>query len=561
LKRGIVLVLLLSGLLKVVLAVAFADVVPRFDEAEFLELGRRVAAGGMPALWRAPGYPSFVAAGLALAGGRVVGVRLLQVLLSVATTFLVYRVGRRLGGGRAALAAAAFVAFYPSHVALSHLLWSETLFLFLTTFAFDRLLSGDGRPSARAAAVAGVLLGAASLVRSVGVALAAASAAWLLVRAGRRSAALRAFGIAAVVVIAPWSLQASLRAGRFVLIDTNPGWNLWSGNNEYVAKDLQGIWGTGLRPQNGLEEAWGPRLEARGIPADFAGARLQGEWRREVGLRLTADGIMDRSGPDADDWYRRAALAEMRRDPGGVILRIPRKLAGFWAPDFFLPRHLLRDWYGECPPALAAVLVALTWLAAAVPLLLGPVALFALRGGPFRSLALAWIGTYVAVHAIVFGVSRMHQPLVPLLVLAAALALLGERAPGGEAPRWHRGAAAGVVALSLGVLSLPVVVGVYVLPGPRHLATARALAAVRHLPLPGTRHATWMLAELEAARGRDDAAMRILDDAPAGDPGTRMLRALCAPDPGDRARWAQSALAARPRSELLRTLVRLEGAP
>ncbi|MBZ0267547.1 glycosyltransferase family 39 protein, partial [bacterium] len=121
-SRGIGIVLLLSGALKLLLAIAFADLPPRYDEVEFLEFGRRIAAGDAPVLWRAPGYQSFVAGGLTIAGGNVAGVRLLQVLLSVATTLVLYRLARRVTSERAALAAAAFVAFYPSLVAFSHLL-------------------------------------------------------------------------------------------------------------------------------------------------------------------------------------------------------------------------------------------------------------------------------------------------------------------------------------------------------------------------------------------------------------------------------------------------------
>jgi hypothetical protein len=191
-----------------------------------------------------------------------------------------------------------------------------------------------------------------------------------------------------------------------------------------------------------------------------------------------------------------------------------------------------------------------------VPLVLGPAALLALPRGAFVNLAAAWIAALLPVHAALFGISRMHQPVVPILVLAAALALPG------VGLRWRRGAVAGAVALALGVLSLPPLVGVYLLPGPRHATVARALASVRHLPLPGTRHAAWMLAEVEAARGRDDAAIRVLDEsAPPDDPGTFLLRALCAPNATERVRWAARGLEMRPDSELLRALSATEGTP
>jgi 4-amino-4-deoxy-L-arabinose transferase-like glycosyltransferase len=563
LSRRIGIVLLLSGALKLLLAIAFADLPPRYDEVEFLEFGRRIADGAAPALWRAPGYQSFVAGGLVLGGGHVAGVRILQVLLSVATTFVLYRIARRVSSERVAFAAATFTAFYPSLVAFSHLLWAETLFTFLVLLAFDRLLraADDGRGSD--AIVAGVLLGAAALVRSAGVALLLATAGWALFVPGRRVRTVRVL-LAALVVIAPWSIHASLGAGRFVLIDTNPGWNLWSGNNEYVANDLQGIWGTGLRLDNGLDEAWGPALAAKGMPPALAGARQDGEWRGDVSARLAADGITDRSSPEADAWYRARALAEMRRDPLGVLRRAPLKLAGLWSPDFFLPRHVLRDWYGRTPGPVAAAIVLLTWLAALVPLVAGPFGLAAARSSAWRTLTLSWLAVLLVVHGLLFGVSRMHQPLVPLLVLAAAAWFLGERGAadaGADAAGRRRGIAAAVVAVLLMALSLPAVAGVYLAPSPRHAGIARALGAVRYLPLPGARHAAYMLAEVEAANGHPARAMRVLADLPDDDAEAAVLRAMAAESPANTRMWTARAAELRPDSPIVRALAPRREAP
>ena len=111
---------------------------------------------------------------------------MLQALLSILTSFLVYRIACRLRGERAGLAAGTFVAFYPSHVAFSHLLWAETLFLLLVTAALHQLLATDERGCLRSAVLAGLILGLATLVRSVGVVLLAASVLWIV--SGRRPA-------------------------------------------------------------------------------------------------------------------------------------------------------------------------------------------------------------------------------------------------------------------------------------------------------------------------------------------------------------------------------------
>src|SRR4029453_17261705 len=198
----------------------------------------------------------------------------------------------------------------------------------------------------------------------------------------------------------PYSIQAAARAGRFVLVDTNSGFNLWSGNNPRIPGDLPSMWCVGLPLENGSEFA-GPLR--RFLPGDG--------WREEVRWLMAKEGIRDPDGPGGDTWFRREAFADIHSHPDQFLMRMPKKIAAFWSPDFFLPRHLLRDWYGNTPPLLATVIPLLTWIPACVPLLAGPAALAALRRSPFRSLAITWTVTTIAVHAIAYGHSRMHAPL------------------------------------------------------------------------------------------------------------------------------------------------------
>jgi 4-amino-4-deoxy-L-arabinose transferase-like glycosyltransferase len=494
-------ILVASALVKLALAISFADLAPRYDETEYAAYGRAIAErGAEPVLWRAPAYQWFVAAGLTLAGGRPVGVRVLQALVSIAACVLVYRVGRARFGERPAFAAAAFTAFYPSEISFSHLFWSETLYGALVLAAFERALSARESARWQAAALAGVFLGAATLTRSVGAAWAAATAAWLLAGGTRHARGAGALVLAWAIVVVPWSLVASERAGRFVLVDTNSGFNLWSGNNDRIPGDLPSLWCLGLPPENGIV-----------VPGPLGGFLPGGAWREEVRAQMASEGVLDPEGPGGDDWYRREAVRSMKRDPAEALSRIPLKFAAFWAPDFFLPRHLARDWYGAAPPILVLVIVACTWIAAGVPLLAGPAALGAMRASPFRSLAVTWIVVSIGIHALAYGHSRMHAPLVPILVLAFAGAL-AERAP---RTRWLlRGAPWAALALAAWVAFAPVVAGLYVQPGPRHEFLARVLGAVRHAPLPGTRWAAWMAASRAESKGDYAAAEEILRAGP-----------------------------------------------
>lgn len=525
-------VLLASALLKLLLALEFARLAPRYDEVDFLAFGERTAAVGRTDLFRAPGYQVFVALGLTLGGGPI-GVRLLQVLVSVATSLVVYRSLRRLAGERAALAGGAFVAFYPSHVAFSHLLWAETLFLLPVVGAFDRLLAADSRGSWRTAGLAGVLLGVASLVRSVGVVLLAASCVWLLWPRRRQLAPVAALAGGAALVILPWSIHASSRAGRPMLIDGNAGYNLFSGNNRWIPPGLQGTWSLGLGLGNGVEETRAAQLRRKGASPELAWIAPEAGWRIEVEREMRAAGIADPESFAAADWFRDHALREIVRDPIGALARIPLKLSCWWAPDFFLPRHLLRDWYGPLPRPIGAGVAALAMLASAVPLLLGPAALAALPRSRFRSLALAWLASAALIHALTFAVSRMHQPFVPLLAMAVCLAWLD---PGGASPPRRlvrRGLPVLGLALATWILSAPAVFGLYLSPGPRYAALARVLGVLGETSLPAARHATWMRARVVAAAGDEREAERLLARSRHAElPWTLFERALVA-EPGE----------------------------
>ncbi len=537
-SRGFGWILLASGLLKIGLALAFADLDHQYDGRQFLENARAVYEGLAPPLaFRAPGYQGFLVASLHLSGGHTVGIYALQALISTFACFLVYRIGRR-WSERAGFWAGAFVAFHPTQVAFAHWPWAETLYGALVLLALDRLWVADARESRGAALVAGVALGLASLTRSIGLVLLAASALWLwLPRRHARGLMLSAaLVLPALAVIAPWSLTVSQRAGCLVLVDTNGGYNLWSGNNAYIPDDLQGIWALGIPLHNDLD-------------ARLARPRPDDGWRKEVLLQMGRDGlgVADRLGCRGSAWYRNQAVDEIRRDPGAALARVPLKLAALWAPDFFLARHLLRDWYGPTPPALAALLVGLTWAWAAVALLAGPLALAALAPQRFRSLALGWVAVYIAAHAVFFGASRMHFPLVPVLALALAGFLFDPDHPPDPRRALRRGGAWAGLALFAWLLGSASMAGLYVSPGPRHLGMARVLGAARHLPVPAARRAAWMLAELEASNGHAERADAILaEPRVADDPWSLYLRGRIERDPELAQRWFDRALETDP---------------
>ena len=111
-----------------------------------------------------PAYPYFIAASSSLFGS-LAAVKWCQLFASVLLIPAVGRVGAAALGVRAGAAAAAIAAFYPDLVWFSVHFWSETLFMTLLWWAFERLIAADQDGDRAAALFAGALWGLAILTR------------------------------------------------------------------------------------------------------------------------------------------------------------------------------------------------------------------------------------------------------------------------------------------------------------------------------------------------------------------------------------------------------------
>ncbi|MEU3165355.1 phospholipid carrier-dependent glycosyltransferase [Streptosporangium sp. NPDC006930] len=150
----------------------------------------------------------------------------LQHLMGLGTALMIYLVLRRhaLPGWGAALATLPLL-FNPAFLRLEHAVLSDTQLIFLITAALT-VLMWRARPSARAAAVAGLLLALAGLTRTVAVPLLGLVLLHLLLRrAGwKRVVALAAAGLLPLAAYAGWYQQ---HHGRFALSGSD-GVALWA---------------------------------------------------------------------------------------------------------------------------------------------------------------------------------------------------------------------------------------------------------------------------------------------------------------------------------------------
>jgi hypothetical protein len=188
-----------------------------------------------------PGYPLALAAVVWVVGLLPFDVTTfdvaiwLNVGLSVATIGLVFVLGRRLGGDRVGLVAAAAWALWPNLIFHSGIVLTETLFLFLLVLLLIVVLGDQAaaRLPGRARLVTiGVLFGLTLLVRPVSLVLAPVFLV-LWWGAGARAALWRLalVGVATVAVLVPWSIRSSLAMDEPVAMSLNFGDNLCLGHN------------------------------------------------------------------------------------------------------------------------------------------------------------------------------------------------------------------------------------------------------------------------------------------------------------------------------------------
>lgn len=328
-----------------------------------------------------PLYPYFIALTW-LPFRSLLAVKLAQVAVSTALIPAVGRVATLWLGPRVGLVAAALAAFDPMLVWFSAHFWSETLFLTILWWAFERLLAADRRRSTGLAVAAGLLLGVSILTRETALYFAPLAALWL--GWGRRRQGLvlgGAFLVAALAVVAPWTWRnAKVFDGAFVPVSTAGGLNLWQGNAPITRYEVYVLY-------------------------DQVGGRVnQYRYARRRGLELI--------------W---------ERQPWWAFEKLRDEMPHFWEAENQAMIHVQRGAYGPVRPLAAAAAAAVTVLPWLVVLGFFAVGLAAL---PFDRTALLLVGFLVfhnALHVVTHGFARYRLPVMPVVFAVAAFAFVAWR--------------------------------------------------------------------------------------------------------------------------------------
>lgn len=197
-----------------------------------------------PDAFRTPVYPLFLSAIFHLWGQDLRVVATIQVLFSVLTIGLVYRLGLSLLSRQAAIAGGWLLTLSLGSVVYSLYILTETLFTLLVVISLLCLSLFAERQRKGWLAASGAACGLAILCRPVGVVL---PLVWVSYLVWRQRSHMRAMllslaitGISTSLVVIPWILRNYQQFGVFT-ISTVSDYNLYAYNAVALEADLRGL--------------------------------------------------------------------------------------------------------------------------------------------------------------------------------------------------------------------------------------------------------------------------------------------------------------------------------
>lgn len=352
-----------------------------------------------PTSYRAPLYMFFVIPFFYLFGMDYLWpLGLAQLAVSVASVYLVYRIGAEWRSKRVGLLGALFMAIYPYnlyHDTQFYITFLFTFFLLLTVLGFLRL---ERTRSLKEAGLTGLWIGLAMLATSGPMVFFAPLAClWLWRRWGSFKQAAKAAAIAAAVallVMAPWIIRNYRVHRAFVPLTTDAGGVFYNAYNKYALAFLM----------NNIHVDYTPRPIATPMG----------------GVRQTGCGFLGRTEREVERFYYDLAFDWIRENPGQVPVLMAYKFLQLWRPWLWTPKGSI----GEN----GAVIVSAFFMNWGYAISYG--ALLAL--GAFEWLASskdgrkrAWLFAHLAIafsitYAITYAFSKYRVPFDSVLAVLAA---------------------------------------------------------------------------------------------------------------------------------------------
>jgi 4-amino-4-deoxy-L-arabinose transferase-like glycosyltransferase len=379
----------------------------------------------------APGYEFFLGTIFRAVGPSLPAARWVQVGVSTLTVGLVYGIARCAGGVRAARIAGILCALYPSLVAYSHYIYSETLFTALLTAGVYVLYRSREVPRRGELVGAGAFFGLAILTRGVLLYFFPVWLGWLAL--GRRWGAFRRASVVfavALAVLLPWTIRNAILFHDFILVDGTMGRTAWWAYNERPYHSDLGYVQTAAwfnRPK--CELVAHPLREPLPLLRRLRELFPPGEELDEkLAKRLLSELAVVRGYAVRDlGAYQlcemRNALRFIREKPALAVRRVLERIPVLWVPNSFLLRSVSWNSYPGGilgPENYRNVKLAVVSSYAAV-VLLAILAAGRRRSPPIVEWVMLLCAYYTGIHALAVASTRCRLPLMPLLIVAGSL--------------------------------------------------------------------------------------------------------------------------------------------
>ncbi len=393
--RPLILVLLAVLIAHVCVAIASINGLVQDDAISYVTIANNLLNGNgyvfnpgdTPTAWRAPGYPVLLYVVWELFWESETIARLANALLWMSTSYITYLYSVRTIGKEYAVVASLSVGLYPTFLGMSGLLWSESLFIFL--FMLFHLLFWKLNRDSRIVSLllCGVVLGFSILTKSTAVVMFPVIVAFSLLKNSHvsfKQATLIA--IVGVLVMGCWTARNYYLHDHLILVESNMGYNLYVGS----------------RPDTPIPFAW-QKMDT---------ARQDARYRELVAQANYAEA-------EEDNLLKQEAFTQMRENPGRTLALSIGKLFDFWLPDFFIAMNARSGSYGEFYRSLWPVILAVTMSSFLIVSILALRYVWSHRKEAHVLYTVLVVATYTMPHMLVYGASRYHMPLMPLIIVLA----------------------------------------------------------------------------------------------------------------------------------------------
>lgn len=379
--------------------VGFADDYDRLAHSLASGNGYRFEPDYAATLMREPGYPFFLAGLFKIFGYHIQAARLANFLLTIGIAALMFRLAPRIDTEKSvAFVAVLIFLIHPGVMVAESRGGVEILFMLLLMLFLLALYRAIERQGPRDYALAGALLGVVCLVRSTPLLFPLLVLGYLLVFPPPGSTRMRSVARIAVlllctgVVMSPWVIRNFMLVGEFVPTSSMLGVSMQSGQftceHLTLTRGFQELDATGVVPERANL--------ARALGYQFKDDYYQYFYR-------TADEIA------FNKMLLHRALERYRENPGVLAKCASLNLFNFW----FAGKSWKATWLNVVIqlPLLCAALAGAWWL---------------YRSGCRDRIAVPalFILYLLAVHLPIHAQARYSVPLVPLLAVLAAPAVV-----------------------------------------------------------------------------------------------------------------------------------------